>query len=182
MKITIVTGNKLKQEMYSRFLDKTNVKYIFDDFDLVEIQALRPEVISLNKAKEAFQRIQSPVVIDDIGFYILKYPSFPGIYTKHTFQGVGINNFLNFFDEGDEAKMVCSLVYKNGDFEKEFIGEIEGTLTKLEKEIDTKNPVSSIFVPRGYTTTLKHLDEIDNHRTIAISKLVEYLKDETNQR
>ncbi len=180
MKITIVTGNKLKQDMYSDFFRKHNIEYKFEDFNLTEIQAENPETISSCKAKEAYSKIKSPVVVDDIGFYILKYHSFPGIYTKHTFQGLGISNFLHLFDEGDSAKIVCSLVYKDKSIEKNFTGEISGILTKKEREIDSKNPISSLFIPNGYTITLKHLNEIENHRTKAINKLVEYLKNETN--
>lgn len=178
MKITIVTGNKLKIKMYKDALKNIDTQFI--DIDLTEIQAIRPKDISLHKVREAYKITKSPVVVDDVGFYIMKYPSYPGIYMKHTFQGLGIENFLQLFNENDEAEVVCSLAYKNETNEMIFIGKIAGKLTKKVKNIDPKNPISSIFIPNGYTKTLENLTSLDNHRTIAINKLKEYLTNETD--
>lgn len=178
MSITIVTGNKLKKKMYRNALKDFDAKFI--NIDLTEIQAMNPEDISLHKVREAYKKTHSPVVVDDVGFYIIKYKSYPGIYMRHTFQGLGINNFLNLFNENDEAEIVCSLAYKDKNNEKIFTGKISGKLTKEVKNIDPKNPISSIFIPNGYTKTLENLTKPDNHRTIAIRKLREYLSNETN--
>lgn len=180
MKLTVITGNKLKQRMYAQALKKTNFTLQFRDLNLSEIQSNTPQLISLDKVREAYNTIGEPVVVDDIGFYVTKYKSFPGVYFNHIFHGLGKKAFINLFNEGDEARIICSLSYKNASIEKNFIGKLHGKLTKKSKIIDNKNPINSLFIPNGYTKVLHDLPNIKTHRHIAINKFINYINNETH--
>jgi len=177
MTYTIITGNTLKKDKFIKEFNVHNLSCEFLKIDLLEIQSDDPKKVSINKARQAFDLVNKAVVVDDVGFYIDKYINYPGIYIKHTFKGLGIDNFLNLFNEDDTAKIVCTICLKDCDKEKVFVGEITGKLTKKVNNINIENPLSSIFIPNGHIKTLENLSNIKDHRTIAIKNMLKYLNE-----
>ena len=88
------------------------------------------------KAKELFNLVGIPVVADDSGLCINALNGFPGVYT-HRFLGEGktdeqineaiINRCKNLKDKS--AKVVCCLVYYDGEKEIVAESEISGNIT-----------------------------------------------------
>lgn len=80
--LIFVTGNDLKFRTAQRICGPRNIKLIQQDIDTVEIQAESGEPIARHKAREAFDKLQKPVVITDDTWVIPELRGFPGPYMK----------------------------------------------------------------------------------------------------
>lgn len=59
---------------------------------LIEIQSADIHEISLYKARQAFEKLQQPVLTMDGGFYIKELNGFPGPFGKYMFEQMGVEN------------------------------------------------------------------------------------------
>lgn len=80
--LIFVTGNDLKFKTAQRICTPRNLKLIQQDIETVEIQAESGEPIARHKAREAFDKLQKPVVITDDTWVIPGLRGFPGPYMK----------------------------------------------------------------------------------------------------
>lgn len=98
---------------------------------------------ALKKAKEIYDIVKNPVIADDSGLCINELNGFPGIFT-HRFLGNDktdieineeiINRCKNLKDKS--AKVVCYLVYYDGEKEIAVKGEIEGKITLTPRGVN----------------------------------------------
>lgn len=144
-KLYFATTNIFKlnqaQEIFDGIFDIEGVK-----LDLLEIQTLDQELISKHKAKQAFEILKQPVIVDDSGIFIEKYNQFPGIMTAYICKGMRASNLPNIFNEGDKAQFRSIITYIDNEREITVSGNIDGILVKRNiSEIDEKNPFSSLF-------------------------------------
>ncbi len=58
--------------------------------ELIEIQSADIHEISLHKARQAFEKLQQPVLTMDGGFYIKALNGFPGPFGKYMFEQMGV--------------------------------------------------------------------------------------------
>lgn len=75
MKITLITGNLGKAEEVSRYI---GFPVEHQQIDLEEIQSLDLEEIVKDKAVRAFEKIQSPVLVEDVSFVFHSLGGLPG--------------------------------------------------------------------------------------------------------
>jgi non-canonical purine NTP pyrophosphatase (RdgB/HAM1 family) len=115
-KLAIVTGNKLKFEEISKFLDE-----YFDCEqvvlkDLVEIQGT-PEEILTHKMHLAYNKLCIPVLVDDTSLHFEALGGFPGPYAKDMFVAMTPLAMGQRF-KGTRIEAVCRLgiMYNNDDF------------------------------------------------------------------
>ncbi|HJJ56389.1 MAG TPA: non-canonical purine NTP pyrophosphatase, partial [Methanocorpusculum sp.] len=77
--ITVVTKNKNKvSEISSFFSGIVDISHI--NLDCIEPQANTVEEIASYKAKYAYEKLKTPVIVDDTGLFIDILSGFPGPY------------------------------------------------------------------------------------------------------
>lgn len=183
--IYYATGNNGKFEMVKEFI-KSNAHSIDLkqlNIELKEEQNINLEEIAISKAKQAWEALQQPVIVDDSGIYFNKYKDFPGFMTKYIYQCLGFEGLYKLYDEGDNATFKTFIVYIYGsDKYKVFEGSINGKLIKPKKLPENSNlPYTKLFIPDGSNKTLEESQSKNgfsefNPRILAMRMLLNYLE------
>ena len=118
MKITFATGNKGKVASMHKYLeDYNNIEVEQKELDLIEPQLDSITDIALHKARQAFDILKKPVIVEDTGFCIEALNGFPGPYAKYILDTLSIDHILKMMD-GEENRNACfhsALVYIDKD-------------------------------------------------------------------
>ena len=159
--IYFVTGNNGKLASLQRKLENTSIKVEQKELDLLEIQSDSLEEVSVNKALQAFKKLQKPLVVDDSGFFIKELNGFPGVFIKYALTSIGVEGIMDIMKNKTNRECafqsVVTFVDKNGN-PKVFKGYLEKGV--IAKEIDTKereeawSDLWKVFIPDGYNKTL----------------------------
>lgn len=182
-KIYYVSGNKFKLEMAQDFFDKfSKIKLKQAEIDFIEPQIDNQIEIALLKAKQAYKKYKSPLLVDDIGFYFNQYPLFPGTMTKHIANTLGYDGIKKLYNIGDTGYLRIVLIYMvNGKDYQVFDCKTECTLIKPDKIDSNDNLFIKIGVPLGYNDTIYNLKNSPDFydtmpRNIALRKFLEYFQ------
>ena len=182
-KVYYATSSRRKVEMAKSFLKScSDVTIEQVNIDLVEEQTLNLESIAISKAKQAWDFLGKPVLVDDSGFYLNRYHEFPGTMTKFVCKSLGLDGLYRLYDEGDKVYFVTNLVFINEDGYKLFTGRIDGTLIKPEIVHDVSEvEFTKVTIPNDSDVTMyeamkrKGYSEYDP-RIIALKKFLEFIK------
>lgn len=150
MTISIVTSNTKKFNEMQKILAQFFIEARRVDIDLFEPQSLDAKEIVTAKAREAFAKVQGPVVVDDSGFYVEKYNRFPGTLSKYVFRGVGYDGLFSLFKEGDRAHFECSVAYMDASLAEPavYTGMYAGTITEnCPRNPKEEMPYAPLFIP-----------------------------------
>lgn len=176
--IYFVTTSKYKFREARSILKNSKINLKICPLEINEFQEKNQLKVAIHKAKEAFQKIQKPLIIDDTALYFEGFDEFPGTYTKLVSQTLGIDNLLKLIGNNLGAWFKTVIVYKDNKREVIFEGVLKG---KIQKEnplkINPDRPFSSIFVPENYTKPLVYLKDgkAFSHRKIAFQKFKEWI-------
>ena len=98
--------------------------------DLEEIQSLDLEEIVKAKAIKAFELVQKPLFVDDVGLYIEAWNGFPGPFVKYLRDAVGNEGLLKMMKNETNRKIIAkaAIGFHNGKEVITFMGEVKGTL------------------------------------------------------
>lgn len=109
----LVTGNPNKVEEAERALGRTVEAA---PLDLPEIQSLSLVEVLRAKAEEAWQRLGSPVVVEDTALELDALNGFPGPLVKWMLQAVGPEGVARQAHALEDARVVthCAILYKAG--------------------------------------------------------------------
>ena len=184
--IFYATSNSGKFTDVSKYIKIYEPDIVIKQFeaDIPEIQSLDINAVAIDKAEKAFKILQKPVLVDDSGIFVKKYNNFPGVMSKHVFEGIGFSGLMKLFDEGDEAEFIVSLVFAYGPgktkvFERNILGKISHPTDKAP--FNPKLPYISIFVPNGQDKTLAELRQLEsnpefNPRVKALQDFISWYK------
>lgn len=116
MKIHFITSNKGKIKSlnsYFQNLGRPDVEIIPTNLNLIEPQADTVAEVSLFKARQAFQQLKEPVLVEDGGFAIEALNGFPGVYTKYANQTLGAKGYIKLMDgvKNRNAKFLSTATY-----------------------------------------------------------------------
>ena len=178
MQLTFVTSNDEKVKEAQAILGfPIEIKKV----DLDEIQHTDITEVVKQKAKDAYAIVQSPVIVDDVGFYVDVWNGFPGPFVKFLRQN-DTNDLLLYLmrqETNRKIKAVSAIGFYDGERAEAFIGEMEGELTTEERGKGWG--FDPIIIPLGYTQTVGELgEEVKNkisHRKLSLEKFKEFLKD-----
>ncbi len=153
--------------------------------DLIEPQNSDMIEVSKSKARQAFEMIGEPILVDDSGIYFEKYNQFPGVYSKMLVDGVGIKGIKCLVQDGDKAffQTVISYMDETLKLPESFIGKSTGRLDLSDASLDLEQgfPYNHLFKPDGYDQFIYQIpmDQRMNfgNRMKAASQLKEYLTD-----
>jgi non-canonical purine NTP pyrophosphatase (RdgB/HAM1 family) len=161
------TGNSDKFETVARFIEKNFPHIVLKPCvqDFVEIQSYDQKSVALDKARQAWNFLQEPVLVDDSGVYFEKYNKFPGVLTKYIYQGIGLEGLLKLVEPGDCATFRLHLVYWYGPEQYEiFEGFCAGKITNQKEFIGTLQfPYDTLFIPDGTDKTYAELRQLNEH-------------------
>lgn len=124
--ITFITGNQHKADNLARLLD-TPLDHIKIDLDEIQSTELR-EIVG-HKAKQAYEIIKKPVIVDDVGLYFTALDGLPGPFVKF-FVHTGAEKLCRMLDGFDNraATGKAGIGYYDKDGFEYFEGEIHGTI------------------------------------------------------
>ena len=141
---------------------------------------------SLEKAQYIFNRFKIPVFSDDSGLEVMALGMKPGVHTAH-YSGCRdamanmtkvLSEIQGEKDRKAQFRAVMTYIDENG-YAQQFEGIVEGSIASEMSGAEGFG-YDPIFIPMGYSRTFAELSsEIKNqisHRKRALSKLVEYLK------
>lgn len=178
MVLTFVTGNKHKlEEVESLLGDKFTISG--KELDLLEIQSLNIEEVSINKAKSAFEKIQKPLIVEDTGLFINCLNGFPGPLVAWIGKSMGYEKLYTLIDSfsDNSAKAVTCITYIDKDGHQTFLGEILGNIVPPKGEYGFGWDVSFYVESIGKTFGEMNIKEKGSvsMRALAVKKLKDFL-------
>lgn len=181
--IYYATGNATKFQEAQEFFQNAGTTISLRQYaeDIPEIQTLDQESIAISKAREAWQRLQKPVLAEDAGIYFPQYNQFPGTMTKFIYQALGMEGILKLVGNGDAAYMQMYLVYYYGPDQYRVFKEVGPGRIEIPQVFSAPKsvPFDDIFVPEGsdknYTWLRQHNQfEAFNYRFKALKQFVDW--------
>ncbi len=152
MKVTLITGNQHKADLFAKYMGQ-DIKH--QKLDLDEIQSLRLEEVVNHKVKQAFQIIKSPVLVEDVGLTLGVWNGLPGPFVKWFEQTIGLEGICRLLDNYPDrrAKVSVCFGYYDGTEPKFFTGSVEGKIAETVRSGPSNFGWNPIFIPDGFDKT-----------------------------
>lgn len=177
-KITLVSGSEHKLKEWRRIVPS---EYDFDNVvvELEEIQSSDLEEIVTDKAKRAYEKVQKPVVVEDVSASLEHLNGMPGPFIKFFEQALGDDALFQLAKQSGERALITDLIaYYDGKQTIIARGEVAGIVVPMR--INSGWGFDCCFVPDGSDKTYSEmtLAEKDaiSHRSKAIKALLHSLK------
>lgn len=178
IQLNFVTGNINKAKLLQKAIgfDVTH-----SHIDLTEIQSLDLEEIIVHKVKEAYSKLNSPVIVHDTALYFNALGHLPGPFIKWFLDSLGNNGLCKILDGFDDrsAYATVMLAFYDGKDIKIFQEKILGEIAKSPKG-EKGFGWDPVFIPTGYDKTRAQLDESHYEKNsltkILAEKMGEFLK------
>ncbi len=171
--ITFITGNQNKADYLVKYLGFP-VKHV--KLDLVEIQSLDLKKIVEHKARQAYEKIKQPVIVEDVALELAALGGLPGPFIKFFVDNVPFETICSMIDgKIRKATARCVFGYFDGETLKLFEGNLNGKIAKIPAG-DNGYGWDRIFIPEGYSVTRASLSEEDDRKTYLQIKPFERLK------
>jgi non-canonical purine NTP pyrophosphatase (RdgB/HAM1 family) len=150
MKPVYVTGNPNKAKHFSTMLGH-EIEYVI--LEIEEIQSLDVRKVVEHKAREAFEKIKRPVIVEDTTVIFTALGSLPGPLIKwflEELKPVGLCKLL----DGKQRTAVAgsAIAYFDGESMEIFTREMAGTIAKEPRGVQGWG-WDSIFIPEGCVKT-----------------------------
>ncbi len=168
MKITFITGNQDKADYLARHLG-FHIDHVKIDLD--EIQSLSLEEVARHKAVQAYDYLQTPVLVEDVGLSCAALNGLPGPFIKWFASALGHEKLCHLLDPFDDrsAVAVCVFAYYDGKEIVTFEGSLRGTIAD-EPRGSHGFGWDPIFIPEGYEITRAEMNNQDDEKTYATIK------------
>ncbi len=171
--ITFITGNQDKADYLAKYLG-IPVKHI--KLDLEEIQSLDLKEIVEHKVRQAFEKLNSPVIVEDVSLEFEALGSLPGPFIKYFVENVPFETICNMVNgQSRKATARCVFGYYDGEHLELFEGMLNGEIA-LVPAGENGFGWDRLFIPEGYSVTRAELNEEDNKKTYMQIKPFEKLK------
>ncbi len=161
-KVIFITGNQAKADFLAKYLGH-EVEH--RKLDLNEIQSLDQHEITENKARQAYEKLHVPVLVEDVSLTIKAMGKLPGPFIRWFEQELGHQGICKLVDSFDDRTAIASVVYAyfDGESIKFFDGKLNGQIAKQPSRDDGFG-WNSIFIPDGSTKTSAEMDEKETQR------------------
>lgn len=147
-----------------------------EDIELEEIQAVEAERVVKNKVERAYEKIERPVMVTDVGVYIDELNGFPGALIKWMFKRVGNEGIAEIAGEC-KAEAITVIGYHDGEDFQTFEGTVKGKIAE-EPRGDNGFGWDPVFVPEGYDKTFAEMTEEEKNKVSMRKKALEKMKKE----
>ena len=174
--IVVVTTSKNKLAEINEILG-TNHKV--SGLDIPEIQSLDLEEVITHKAREAYQKIKKPILVEDVSFEIKALKGLPGTFIKFFLKTLGTEGTVALVKgKNTKTKVTTAAAIYDGKKLKIFEGTIYGTLSPKDRG-EYGFGFDKVFIPVGYKQTLAQmppsLKNKISHRAKALRQVLAYL-------
>lgn len=167
--LVFVTGNYGKYMSVRRRSEKYGIDVSYFNCDIDELETNDVFLVSKDKAEKAYQMMQCPCFVRDIGFYIEDYPdcpNYPGAFVKRSGISSHIEELLEKMKgvENRNCKFVDCLSYYDGEKLQQFVECSEGVLANEKRGELPKDAYSrlwEVFIPQGYSKTLAEMTDVE---------------------
>jgi XTP/dITP diphosphohydrolase len=126
----VVTGNAHKAaEVAAFFQGVAEITHV--SLDLPEYRSNDVGEIARGKAHYAYSQLNTPLIVDDTGFFIDTLKGFPGPYAAYVLQSIGNAGILKIMEGKTDrnARFVTAIAFADGRGVRVFTGTIEGCIT-----------------------------------------------------
>lgn len=173
--ITFITGNQNKADYLARYL---GFPVRHQKIDLDEIQSLDLKKIVDHKARQAYDVVKAPVLVEDVALEFSALGRFPGTFIKFLVDEVPFETICRMLDGllSRDAVAKCVFAYYDGGEMKLFEGSLNGVIAENPSG-ENGFGWDKIFIPEGYTVTRAELNEEDDMKTYTTIKPFASLKD-----
>ncbi len=172
--ITFITGNQNKADYLARYLGFP-VKHV--KLDLDEIQSLELKEITEHKVKQAYDKIKSPVIVEDVSLEFAALGRLPGRFIRFFIDELSFETICSLLDgKSREATARCVFAYYDGINLELFEGGLPGSIATAPAGKGGYG-FDPIFIPEGYAVTRAELSEEDDKKTYLQMKPFEKLKE-----
>lgn len=177
MKPVFVTGNQHKADYLARLL---GMPIDHQKVELDEIQSLRLQEIAEHKARQAYQKIGRPVLIDDVGLKFEALGELPGPFIRFFVDAPhGLENLCRMCDGFDtrRATAACVMAYFDGDELGIFKGSLSGEIATSPRG-DNGYGWDKIFIPDGFgDQTRAESSRSDDEKSYRIIKPIDAVRE-----
>ena len=188
--ITFVTGNKIKVRHANKAVEGTGYRFIPKGLDIIEPREEETDKVVIEKARQAFNILKEPLVVEDSGIYIKALNGFPKTYVHFAEKTIGIKNIIKMLEgiKERQAEFRQSLAYLDPGMKKpKVFSYVDTGFTVADKIWSPKYDCPGfdrILIPPGQNRPLctfsgKWRAERDarvNRKTIHYRQLVLWLK------
>lgn len=175
-KIYFATGNKGKVGEARQILD---VPIEILDIEHEELQSLDLKKIVEHKVTQAYEKVKSPVFVDDVSLEFDAWRGFPGPFIKHL-QDLGNDLILYMMrnEKNRKVRLIDTLAYHDGENIHYFTGLVMGTISNDERG-DGGWGFDPLFIPDKESQTFGEMDEekknSNSHRRKALEAFKSFL-------
>lgn len=160
--ITFVTGGQPKADYLARYLE---FPIRHTKLDLDEIQSLDIKKIVERKARQAYEEVRGPVIVEDVSLEFKALGGLPGPFIRFFVERVPFDTLCAMVDGKDRSATArCVMGYCEGGEVVLFESSMDGEIAKApsgEKGFGWDR----IFIPAGYDVTRAELGEEDDRKT-----------------
>ncbi|MBU4502313.1 MAG: RdgB/HAM1 family non-canonical purine NTP pyrophosphatase [Nanoarchaeota archaeon] len=176
--ITFITGNEHKLREAIEILG-VNIQQ--KSIDLPEIQSVELKPVIEAKLKGAYEILQKPVIVEDVGFFSESLNGLPGALIKWFIETLGRDGIVKILEPFDNKKVtvVCAVGYtEDGETIHVFEGKVNGIV--VPKRGESGFGFDPIFEPEGHSKTFAEMSAEEknaiSHRGRAFEKFKEFLE------
>ncbi len=176
--LTFVTGNQHKVDFVSTHI---GLPLAHHKLDLDEIQSFDLHKIVEHKARQAYDVLHVPVLVEDAGLAFTAMGRLPGVYIKWFLQEIGLEGLVQLARNLPEKTAVGSLTYGLYDGKELhfFDGEMRGRVADAVRMGTRGFGYDPIFINDGFSVSRAEMQEADydrtSYRTAPLAALREFL-------
>jgi len=155
--IAFITGNQNKADFMAKWL---GMPIPHEKLDLDELQSLDLHEIVEHKAKQAYEKLAKPVLVEDVAFTIHALGRLPGPFIKWFLEELGTEQICNLIpkDSDRSATSAVCFCYFDGTEPKFFDGHLNGVLAASPRG-ERGFGFDPLFIPRGSEKTHAEMDD-----------------------
>jgi non-canonical purine NTP pyrophosphatase (RdgB/HAM1 family) len=149
MNVTFITGNQQKADFLAKYLGH-DIRH--QKLDLEELQDLDLRKVAGHKARQAYDKMNSPVLVEDVSLTFEALGKLPGPFIKWFEQEIGLEGLCRLLDNYDSRSATAGIVYAYFDGKDHptcFEGFVKGNITEKPRLGENSFGWNSIFVPEG---------------------------------
>jgi XTP/dITP diphosphohydrolase len=178
----LVTGNVHKFNEARFILSEYGVALcMMKKIDLVEYQDDNVETIAMASSKDAVERFNLPVAVEDAGLLIRALNGFPGPYSSYVYRTIGNPKILKLMEgvNNRDAYFKSAVAFNTPHMDEPlcFVGKVKGTIVKKERGVSGFG-FDPIFIPLGSSKTFAEMTVREknrfSHRALAFREFAKW--------
>lgn len=148
-KVTFITGNQNKADYLVKLL---NIKIAHQKIELDEIQAVSLEAVVEHKVRQAYDKVRTAVLVEDVSLEFNALNGLPGTFIKFFVDETGLATTCKMLDGFQDRSAVakCGYGYFDGINFHYFEGSATGKIAVIPANGERGFGWDRIFIPHGY--------------------------------